>query len=86
MIGRIKGLCDVLKLDKWTSKCTVNNADVPYTLYIAEDVARFIDRSQVPPNITVIVGIPVFDGKKKIQVDTKSTEAAAAVPIDDSPK
>jgi hypothetical protein len=77
MVGRIKGLCDVLKLDKWTSKCTVNNADVPYTVYIAEDVARFIDRSQLPPNITVIVGIPVFDGKKKIQGDTKSTEPAA---------
>jgi len=50
---------------------------VPYTVYIAEDVARFIDRSQLPPNITVIVGIPVFDGKKKIQGDTKSTEPAA---------
>jgi hypothetical protein len=93
MVGRIKGLCEVLKLDKWTSKCTVNNTDVPYTLYIAEDVARFIDRSQLPPNITVIVGIPVFDGKKKIQGDTKSTEAAAVAvattdvpPIDDSPK
>jgi len=85
MVGRIKGLCDVLKLDKWTSKCTVNNADVPYTVYIAEDVARYIDRSQLPPNITLIVGIPVFDGKKKIQGDTNITDVADVATTDHQP-
>jgi predicted GIY-YIG superfamily endonuclease len=59
-IGRIRGLNEVLKLDKWTGKCTVNNADVAYTLYIAEDVEHYIDGSQLPDNIEKIVGIPVF--------------------------
>jgi predicted GIY-YIG superfamily endonuclease len=59
-IGRIRGLNEVLKLDTWTSKCMVNNADVAYTLYIAEDVEHYIDGSQLPNNIEKIVGIPVF--------------------------
>jgi structure-specific endonuclease subunit SLX1 len=59
-IGRIRGLNEVLKLDIWTSKCTVNNADVAYTLYVAEDVEQYIDGSQLPDNIEKIVGIPVF--------------------------
>jgi predicted GIY-YIG superfamily endonuclease len=58
--GRIVGLNEVLKLDKWTSKCLVNNADVPYTLYIAADVLQFIDQPSLPSNINVIVGIPEF--------------------------
>lgn len=58
--GRIVGLNEVLKLEKWTSKCLVNNADVPYTLYIAEDVAQLIDTPNLPSNMNVIVGIPVF--------------------------
>ena len=58
--GRIVGLNEVLKLEKWTSKCLVNNADVPYTLYIAEDVAQLIDTPKLPSNINVVVGIPVF--------------------------
>jgi structure-specific endonuclease subunit SLX1 len=59
-IGRIRGLNEVLKLDIWTSKCTVNNADVAYTLYVAEDVEQYIDGSQLPDNIEKIVGIPTF--------------------------
>jgi len=64
MIGRIRGLNEVLKLEKWTSKCTVNNPDVPYTVYLAEDVAQYVECSQLPPNITVHIGIPEFRGKK----------------------
>lgn len=59
--GRIVGLNDVLKLDKWTSKCLVNNADMQYTLYIANDVAGYIDREHLPININVINGIPEID-------------------------
>ena len=58
--GRIVGLNEVLKLDKWTSKCLVNNADIQYTLYIAADVAHYIDKNTLPSNITVVVGIPEF--------------------------
>jgi hypothetical protein len=48
----------VLKLDKWTSKCEVANADIPYTLYLAEDVIQYITPSELPSNITVVQGIP----------------------------
>jgi predicted GIY-YIG superfamily endonuclease len=58
--GRIVGLNEVLKLDKWTSKCLVNNADIPYTLYVAPDVAQYIDIPKLPANIQVNIGIPEF--------------------------
>jgi predicted GIY-YIG superfamily endonuclease len=58
MAGRIRGLNEVLKLDKWTSKCEVANADIPYTLYLAEDVIQYITPSELPSNITVVQGIP----------------------------
>ena len=58
--GRIRGLNEVLKLDKWTSKCMVDNKDVNYTLYIADDVAHYIHPEQLPENIQVIRGIPQF--------------------------
>ena len=60
VVGRIRGLNEVLKLDKWTSKCLVNNKDIDYTLYIAEDVANYIRTEELPENITVIQGIPSF--------------------------
>jgi len=56
--GRIRGLNEVLKLDKWTSKCLIENKEVEYTLYIAPDVAHFIQQAQLPENIKVILGIP----------------------------
>ena len=59
-IGRIIGLNEVLKLDRWTKQCMVENKDCQYTLYIADDVAKYIDQSGLPSNITVINGIPVF--------------------------
>ena len=65
MVGRIRGLNEVLKLDKWTSKCMVNNANVSYTVYIAEDVKQYIQCSHLPENISVKIGIPNFDRTKK---------------------
>ena len=56
--GRIIGLNEVLKCPKWTSKCTIENRDVNYVLYIAEDVASLICRDDIPANITIITGIP----------------------------
>jgi len=58
--GRIVGLNEVLKLDKWTSKCLVNNSDMQYTLYIANDVVSYIDREHLPSNINVFNYIPEF--------------------------
>jgi structure-specific endonuclease subunit SLX1 len=42
VIGRIRGLNEVLKCPKWTNKCTIENIDVNYRLYIAEDVNKYI--------------------------------------------
>jgi len=58
MIGRIRGLNEVLKLESWTSKCTVKNSEVSYTLYIADDVEQYINNSELPCNITKVIGIP----------------------------
>ena len=44
-IGRVIGLNEVLKLDQ-------------YTLYLAPDVAKYIDKTAMPCNITVLEGIP----------------------------
>jgi predicted GIY-YIG superfamily endonuclease len=60
IIGRIVGLNEVLKLSKWTSKCTVENKDVMYRLYIAEDVEKYIIKSDLPSNIDIVSGIPSF--------------------------
>jgi predicted GIY-YIG superfamily endonuclease len=60
MIGRIKGLNEVLKLDKWTKPCTVSNSTCNYILYIANDVIQYIDMTTLPSNIEVISGIPNF--------------------------
>ena len=38
----------------------VDNKDVNYTLYIADDVAHYIHPEQLPENIQVIRGIPQF--------------------------
>jgi predicted GIY-YIG superfamily endonuclease len=58
--GRIVGLNDVLKLDKWTSKCLANNSGMQLKLYLAQDVARYIDMHTLPGNIEVVIGIPEF--------------------------
>ena len=60
VVGRIVGLNEVIRLDKWTSKCVVNNKDINYRLYIAEDVEKYIKREDAPPNIEIIVGIPAI--------------------------
>jgi len=61
MTGRIVGLNEVLKLPRWTNQCTVENCEIAYTLYLAEDVKHYIDVPNLPQNIQVIYGIPRFD-------------------------
>ena len=60
MIGRIKGLNEVLQLDKWTKQCTLENSSCNYTVYLTEDVMPYIETDKMPDNITIISGIPEF--------------------------
>jgi predicted GIY-YIG superfamily endonuclease len=52
--GRIKGLNEILCLDKWTSKCELNN-DCEYTIYIISEMIDHIDKTILPNNINIIV-------------------------------
>jgi predicted GIY-YIG superfamily endonuclease len=58
--GRIVGLSEVLCLDRWTGQCTASNADHSYTVFVAPDMIGALDRAALPPNITVVEGIPEF--------------------------
>ncbi len=49
--GRIKALNSILTLDKWSSKCTVDNKDCEYTVHIKEDYIDKIDELQ---NVNII--------------------------------
>ena len=60
--GRITGLNDVLKLDRWTKQCTIENKNMNLTLYLAEDMMQYINTSDLPENITVLNGIPELAG------------------------
>lgn len=51
--GRIKGLNEVLVLDKWTKKCTIENKDCTYKLYMTFDVSDLIDLEFMPKNIEI---------------------------------
>lgn len=51
--GRIAGLNEVLCQEKWTQKCTINNYDCNYTLYIAKDVIEELDCTLIFPNVCV---------------------------------
>ena len=68
-IGRIRGLNDILGLERWTKQCTVNNCDCQYTLYVAEDMEQYLDRSTIPANVTVI-----FDNEQLLAAQTPPPE------------
>lgn len=53
-IGRAISLNIVLPLEKWTSKCNIDNSKCQYTLYIVDDMYHHLDMSLVPYNITII--------------------------------
>jgi predicted GIY-YIG superfamily endonuclease/Skp family chaperone for outer membrane proteins len=54
VIGRIRGLNEILHLDKWTSKCTINNSDCEFTLYLNANFLPEINQEIVPPNINIV--------------------------------
>lgn len=51
--GRIKGLCEVLKLEKWTNNSTIPNSSIELDVYIVEEYADIL--ADVPDNIHVHV-------------------------------
>jgi len=60
MTGRIRGLNRVVRLEQWTSQCTIKNSDFPITIYLASDVMGQFDMTELPENVTVLEGIPSF--------------------------
>uniref|UniRef100_A0A6C0JGM6 GIY-YIG domain-containing protein n=1 Tax=viral metagenome TaxID=1070528 RepID=A0A6C0JGM6_9ZZZZ len=59
MKGRVIALNDILKLEKWTKQCTVSNSKMNLTLYLTEDVLKYVDSTNLPENVTVVQGIPI---------------------------
>lgn len=49
--GRIVAMNDILQLDKWTQQCVHSNADSQFTLYLAEDVVRYVRIDELPSNV-----------------------------------
>lgn len=51
-IGRVVGLNQVLKLDKWTENSTILNKDLQLTVYIIKEYAELL--TDLPDNIKVV--------------------------------
>jgi predicted GIY-YIG superfamily endonuclease len=60
VLGRIRGLNEIVRLPRWTNQCTIDNHVVKYTVYLAPDVFPYFDMNGIPENIEVISGIPIF--------------------------
>ncbi len=58
--GRVSSLNEILPLERWTSKCIVNNSDFKMKLHILSDVVEYVDVSEVPENITIEI-VDVID-------------------------
>lgn len=59
-IGRIKGLCEVLKLQKWTNQSTILNENINLTVWIKSEFEYLL--TDIPNNIKIIpVDIIDFD-------------------------
>ena len=53
--GRISGLNEVLPLEKWTSKSTIDNRTCSFKLHIVKDMVSYLDLSLIPLNVEVII-------------------------------
>lgn len=51
--GRFRALNEVLCLEKWTSKCTENNSNYCYKLYVKKEYISLVDTS-IANNFTII--------------------------------
>ena len=68
-IGRIKGLNEVLKLEKWTNQSTHMNADYNFTVWIQKDFSHLL--TDLPKNIKVV---PVNSIAETLQEFTSAKE------------
>ena len=53
--GRIRGLNEVLPLENWTSKSTIDNRTCSFKLHIVKDMVSYLDLHAIPSNIEVII-------------------------------
>jgi len=51
--GRIKGLNEILCLEKWTSKCELH-VENSFTIYIVKEYLNLLDKTIIPKNINII--------------------------------
>lgn len=51
--GRIIGLNEILKLEKWTNQCNILNKDMNLELFILKKYSCFIDINEIPSNIKI---------------------------------
>ncbi len=54
--GRIKGLNEVLKLDRWTGNSTIDNSSFELTVHVLEEYAHLL--TNLPENIQTILMYP----------------------------
>jgi structure-specific endonuclease subunit SLX1 len=66
--GRVKGLCEILKLDKWTSNSIYNNRELELEIWITKEYSHLLE--DLPENIKVNI-IEIID-KELIESITKS--------------
>ena len=55
VVGRIRGLNEVLPLENWTSKSTIDNRTSSFKLHIVKEMVSYLDLSLIPLNIEVII-------------------------------
>ena len=53
--GRVSSLNEILKLERWTGKCTIDNSACNVKLFVIGDVVRFLDLDTIPGNIAVSI-------------------------------
>ena len=53
--GRISSLNEILPLERWTSKCKVDNSESIFKLHILKDVVQYLDLTKVPEYIYVVI-------------------------------
>jgi len=79
--GRIVGLSEVLKQDKWTNQSTKLNADSQFTVWIIKEFAHLL--TDLPNNITVIpvdsIAATIVDINVDVETDANVETSATSV-------
>lgn len=53
VLGRIKGINEVLKQDVWTQQCDIKNNECEYNVYILSEYYSLLDIENIPKNIKI---------------------------------